>query len=192
MEPYEFIDWAKRYVMYKRKKKMKTMFKFVGAGILGIFFLKLVTDNMGKIVYEGDLNKSKSINYIYEEDKYENMFNKCNKLTIQENGTKYECYDIYEKTNIEWINLKDSYLKNNNLERIVITREDGEIQTYFNPHVGGRNYIDVKNRQDLIVKEVFDKMNPLYNTIREEIRTQLRRKLNNHHNSYTSNIKSLY
>ncbi len=140
------------------------------ASVIGV---GLHTKYSGNKIYEGSLGRE-NIHYTYEEEKTENLFNKENKLTINEGDVKYECFDSEDETALDWFSLYDSPIHKDQLEKIVITNFDGKRNIYRNPYKNGINRINTKTREGQIAKQIFDKMNPIYNEIREDIRDELR------------------
>ena len=137
----------------------------VGALVVGI---RGCAKDMGEEIYRGNINGQE---IVYEEgvqaifDRNEDNFVK-NRMVVKTGEMTYILEDRKDETDIDWKKQQKPNFEKDNLEKVVIQNGDNS-QVYWGK-------FDTSTIQGQKAKEVFDKADLLYNSLREKIREELR------------------
>lgn len=154
--------------------------------LLGTTFtgISKLVENIGEEVYRGEIDE---YSVVYEEGKISSQGNSSfieNRMTLKKGDVSYIFTDAAGETDIDWKNEIKPNFEKDKLEKIILKIGD-ELKTYNIFFSDNLKYtIETKNK-----KEIFNKADLLYNSLREKIREELRNKYQQEQKTIIEHLK---
>ncbi len=166
------------------KKILKGLSVIGGVGTIMLGSVLIIPKIQGEEVYGGKID---GYSIVYEEEKLSSRSGvhdpelRQNIMTLSKDGTMYVLHDIFNETPINWTysnhqfdSFAQEFKSKESLEKVV--RINGDDKQVYEANVDGNEKVvfDETTLEGKAQKEIFQRADALYNSMREKIRAQLR------------------
>jgi hypothetical protein len=196
MKEINFVDDVnKNYFDKKNQDKYnsklgfkKNLKKYLFLGSVGLITLigglrKHYNNPQEYSFFENNKNLNDVVEYKYVEGLYDNVFNNKNVLTMKSKDAEYILIDKYNKSKIKFEDLAKYKFTDDKLEEIIIKKNG--VEKKYSDEFSLFNYFKKNDVERETSKELFKKINPIYNekrnlishTIKKEIKVETKKYL---------------